>query len=56
MIIHKSVNIHTLFIIFSILGVISFFGPVGSILGPLILGLLFAMIRVYKMKDISIAK
>ncbi|MEI6042231.1 MAG: AI-2E family transporter [bacterium] len=56
MIIHKSVNIHPLFIIFSILGGISFFGPVGSILGPLILGLLFAMIRVYKMKDISIAK
>ena len=56
MIIHKSVNIHPLFILFSILGGISLFGPVGSVLGPLILGLLFAMIRVYKMKEISIEK
>ncbi len=56
MIIHKSVNIHPIFILFSILGGISLFGPVGSVLGPLILGLLFAMIRVYKMKEISIAK
>ena len=56
MIIHKSVNIHPLFILFSILGGISIFGLAGSVLGPLILSLLFAMIRVYKMKEIPIVK
>jgi len=56
MIIHRTVNIHPLFILFSILGGISLFGPVGAILGPLILSLLFAMVRVYKMKEISIFK
>ena len=55
-VIHKTVDIHPLFILFSILGGISLFGVVGSILGPIILSLLFAMIRVYKMKEISIFK
>ncbi len=56
MIIHRTVNIHPLFILFSILGGISLFGAVGAILGPIILSLLFAMVRVYKMKEISIYK
>ena len=52
----KSINIHPLFILFSVLGGISFIGPAGFILGPIILSLLFAMVRVYKMKEISISK
>lgn len=55
-IMQKSINMHPLFILFSVLGGIAFFGPAGFILGPLILSLLFAMIRVYKMKEISISK
>ena len=55
-IIHKSINIHPLFVLFSILGGISLLGPAGSVIGPLILSLLFAMIRVYKMKEISISR
>lgn len=54
-IMHKTINMHPLFILFSILGGISFIGPSGFILGPLILSLLFAMIRVYKLKEISIS-
>jgi predicted PurR-regulated permease PerM len=52
----KSINIHPLFVLFSVLGGISFIGPAGFILGPLILSLLFAMVKVYKMKEISISK
>ena len=55
-IIHKTVKIHPIFILFSILGGISLFGLAGSVLGPLILSLLFAMIRVYKAKEIPIDK
>lgn len=44
----KGVNIHPLLILFSILGGLSFFGPAGFLLGPLVLSLLFALIRVYQ--------
>jgi predicted PurR-regulated permease PerM len=54
-IMHKSVGIHPLFILFSVLGGISFIGPAGFILGPLILSLFVALVRAYKMKDISVS-
>lgn len=47
-IIERGVNIHPLLILFSILGGISFFGPEGFLLGPLVLSLLFALVRVYQ--------
>jgi len=47
-IIEEGVNIHPLLILFSILGGVSFFGPEGFLLGPLVLSLLFALIRVYQ--------
>jgi len=55
-VLQKSINIHPLFVLFSVLGGISFIGPAGLILGPLVLSLLFAMVKVYKMKEISISK
>ncbi len=55
LIMHKSVGIHPLFILFSVLGGISFIGPSGFIIGPLVLSLFFALIRVYKMKEIQIS-
>lgn len=55
-VLQKSINIHPLFVLFSVLGGISFIGPAGFILGPLILSLLFAMIKVYKMKETPISK
>ncbi len=47
-IIERGVNIHPLLILFSILGGITFFGPEGVLLGPLVLSLLFALVRVYQ--------
>lgn len=46
--INKASNIHPLLILFSILGGIIAFGVEGLILGPMILALLFTLIRVYQ--------
>lgn len=48
LIINKGVNIHPLLILFSILGGLQFFGPEGFLLGPIVVGLLFALIRIVK--------
>lgn len=47
-IINKGVNIHPLLILFSILGGLQFFGAEGFLLGPIVVGLLFAFIRIVK--------
>jgi predicted PurR-regulated permease PerM len=47
-IINKGVNIHPLLILFSILGGLQFFGPEGFLLGPLVVGLLFALFQIIK--------
>lgn len=49
-IINKGVNIHPLLILFSILGGLQFFGAEGFLLGPLVVELLFALIRIIKLK------
>ncbi len=46
-VINKGINIHPLLILFSILGGLQFFGPEGFILGPLIISVLFALMRLY---------
>lgn len=48
MIMEKGINIHPLLILFSVLGGIQFFGPEGFLLGPLVLSLLFVLIRTFK--------
>jgi predicted PurR-regulated permease PerM len=40
-------RIHPLFILISVLGGIEFFGIVGFIAGPVIIGLLFALLEIY---------
>lgn len=45
----KGFTVHQVFILFSILGGIVFFGPVGVLLGPLVIALLFALIEIYKL-------
>lgn len=45
----RGVRIHPLFILFAVIGGIQFFGPLGFILGPLVLSLLFALIDIYSM-------
>lgn len=43
----RSVHMHPLLVLLSVLGGITLFGPVGFLVGPVILGLLFALIDIY---------
>lgn len=43
----KGLGVPSLFVLFSILGGIVFFGPLGFILGPLVLSVFLSVIRVY---------
>ncbi len=52
----KGMNIHPLFILFSVLGGLVSFGPVGFLLGPIILSLFFSLSRVYRSFVLSDAK
>ncbi len=47
-IISKNTEIPSLFILFAILGGISLMGPVGILIGPLILSLLYSLVSIYK--------
>lgn len=47
-VISKDTPIPSLFILFAILGGVSFFGPLGIIVGPLIISLLYSLISIYK--------
>ena len=47
-IISKGTDIPALFILFSILGGLSLLGPLGIIIGPLVLSLLYSLISIYK--------
>lgn len=44
----KGIKIHSILILISVLGGISYFGPVGFILGPVTLSFLFALLDIYK--------
>ncbi len=52
----KGMKIHPLFILFSVLGGLVAFGPVGFLLGPIILSLLFSLLSVYRSFVLSDAK
>ena len=43
----RGMNLHSFFVLLSVLGGISFFGPLGFLFGPLALCLLFALFEVY---------
>ncbi len=47
MLIKKSVNIHPFLILLSVFGGIDYFGPIGFLVGPVILSLLFALFEIY---------
>ena len=47
-IISKDTPIPSLFILFSILGGVSLIGPLGILIGPLVLSLLYSLITIYK--------
>lgn len=46
--VNKGINIHPFLVLVSVLGGLAVFGPVGFILGPLVLSLLFALLDVYR--------
>ena len=45
--VEKGVRIHPFLILLSILGGVSFFGPLGFLFGPLVLSLLFVLFEIY---------
>lgn len=45
--ISKGMQLHPLLVLFSVLGGMIFFGPIGFILGPIVLSLLFALLDIY---------
>lgn len=47
-IISKDTDMPSLFILFAILGGISIFGPLGIIIGPLIISFLYSLVSIYK--------
>lgn len=49
----RGIHIHPLLILFSILGGLSFFGPEGFLLGPLVLSLFFVLIKVMRAYSLS---
>lgn len=44
----RGANVHPLWILFGVLGGISLFGPMGFLLGPLLVSLLFALLDIYR--------
>lgn len=46
--IQRGTRIHPILILFSVLGGLSFFGPAGFLIGPLLLSLFFALLSIYQ--------
>ena len=44
----KGIKVHPFLILLSVIGGLGFFGPVGFLLGPVVLSLLFAMLDIYR--------
>lgn len=45
--INQRMNIHPFLVLLSVVGGLSFFGPVGFVVGPVVLALLFAILEIY---------
>ena len=45
--IQRKIHIHPFFILLSVIGGIALFGPIGFLIGPLVLSLLFALLDIY---------
>lgn len=51
--IQRGTKIHPILILFSVLGGLSFFGPAGFLIGPLLLSLFFALLSIYQKQLIT---
>ena len=47
----RGIELHPLIILLSVLGGIGFFGPIGFLLGPLIVSLFFALLDIYSVRS-----
>ena len=45
----RGIRIHPLFILFAVIGGIGFFGPMGFLLGPLVVSLLYGLFEIYRL-------
>jgi len=45
----RGMQLHPLLVLLSVLGGISLFGPIGFVLGPIVLSLLFALLDIYSL-------
>jgi predicted PurR-regulated permease PerM len=45
----KGIKIHPLFVFFSVLGGIAYFGPMGFLFGPIVLSVFLAVLRIYRL-------
>lgn len=45
---NRGIEVHPLFVFFSLLGGISFFGPLGFLFGPIVLSALLALLHIYR--------
>lgn len=48
---NRGIRIHPIFVLFAILGGLQLFGPTGFLVGPLIVSLLFVLIRVVELSE-----
>lgn len=46
--VNRGIKIHPFLVLISVLGGLNFFGPIGLILGPIILAFLFALLDIYR--------
>jgi predicted PurR-regulated permease PerM len=45
----KGIKIHPLFVFFSVLGGVAYFGPMGFLFGPIILSAFLSVLRIYRL-------
>ena len=48
LIINRGIHVHQFLVLLSVLGGLSFFGPIGFLLGPLIISFLFTLLEIFK--------
>ncbi len=46
----RTIEIHPLLVLFSVLGGVAFMGPIGILIGPLVISFMYALVSVYKLE------
>lgn len=53
--INRGIKIHPFMVLLSVLGGLAFFGPIGFVLGPIVLALLFALLDIYRNRNRAVS-